>query len=58
VKNQDFKIGLGVRRAVGATLGKTVFKCVFKGKITKTPYKIRCNRRVQIYTEVSCSNAE
>jgi hypothetical protein len=38
-------------------LGKTIFKCVFKGKIIKKNLQIRCTRRVQ-NIEVSCSNAE
>jgi hypothetical protein len=42
---------LGGWVAVGATLGKTIFTCVFKGKIIKRNLKIRYIRRVQIYIQ-------
>jgi hypothetical protein len=45
--------------AVGVKMGKTIFKCVFKGKIIQENLlQISCTRRAQIYIEVSCSNAE
>jgi hypothetical protein len=41
--------------AVGATMGKTIFKCVFKGKIIKENLlQICCTRVAEIYIEVSC----
>jgi hypothetical protein len=43
---------------VGATLRKTNFKCVFKGKIIKINLQICCTRRAKIYIEVSYSNKE
>jgi hypothetical protein len=43
------------RGAVGATIGKIIFACVF---CICFHLKICCTRRVQIYIEVSSSNAE
>jgi hypothetical protein len=44
--------------AVGSMMGKTIFKCVFKGKVIKENLQICCSRRAQINIEVSFSNAE
>jgi hypothetical protein len=46
-----------VRRAAGATVRKTIFERAFEGNIEQN-LKICCTRRVQIYIEVSCLNAE